>query len=190
MAEISVRKKEILTLAAQLFRTKGYHAASMRDIAKAASIQVSTLYSHFANKEDILKAICTLVIPELSATPNKLTEMVAVKIKFKHLLQKHIRYAVSHPDYYLVCMQDWKQLQGDNLIQQQNNWKKYCSQFMDLLSEAKQKNKIRKLDPQQIMYACFGAIQLNCQNINLTQPDKINLTKQLTKLLMNGIFKK
>ncbi|MBC5768493.1 TetR/AcrR family transcriptional regulator [Ramlibacter albus] len=51
------RLPRVLDEAARLFRTKGYEATSVRDIAKAAGILPGSLYSHFATKEDLLAAV-------------------------------------------------------------------------------------------------------------------------------------
>lgn len=48
------RRPEIISAAAQLFATEGYHGASMRSMAKAASLQAGSLYSHFAGKDELL----------------------------------------------------------------------------------------------------------------------------------------
>jgi AcrR family transcriptional regulator len=47
----------LLNEAARLFRTKGYESTSVRDIARAAGILPGSLYSHFATKEDLLRAV-------------------------------------------------------------------------------------------------------------------------------------
>ena len=48
------KRAEILRRAAAAFREKGFHAASMRDIAKAAGIVPGAIYYYFASKEDLL----------------------------------------------------------------------------------------------------------------------------------------
>ncbi|MCB0078539.1 MAG: TetR family transcriptional regulator [Anaerolineales bacterium] len=50
----SARKQEIIAEAAQLFATRGYHATSMRDLAKALALQGGSLYSHIDSKEELL----------------------------------------------------------------------------------------------------------------------------------------
>ena len=47
----------LLDEAARLFRSKGYEATSVRDIARAAGILPGSLYAHFATKEDLLAAV-------------------------------------------------------------------------------------------------------------------------------------
>jgi AcrR family transcriptional regulator len=50
-------KDDILSAAAQIFSQKGFHAASMQDIAQAVNLQKASLYHHIASKQDILLAI-------------------------------------------------------------------------------------------------------------------------------------
>ena len=47
-------REAILESAAQVIRQKGYHAASMADIAEAVQLQKASLYHHFSSKQDIL----------------------------------------------------------------------------------------------------------------------------------------
>jgi AcrR family transcriptional regulator len=47
-------KDQILLAAAQIFRTKGFHAASMQDIAEAVKLQKASLYYHVSSKQEIL----------------------------------------------------------------------------------------------------------------------------------------
>ncbi len=51
-------KKEILASSQHVLKEKGYAATSVRDIAKALDMEPASLYSHFKNKEDILKITC------------------------------------------------------------------------------------------------------------------------------------
>ena len=50
-------RDEILEAAAQIFREKGFHAASMQDIAEAVNLQKASLYHHVASKQEILLAL-------------------------------------------------------------------------------------------------------------------------------------
>jgi AcrR family transcriptional regulator len=54
-----VPREEILQRASVLFYERGYGATSIRDIADAVGISSSTMYHHFANKQDVLYAIVT-----------------------------------------------------------------------------------------------------------------------------------
>ena len=58
------RSERILDEASKLFRTVGYEAARIEDIADAAELSVGTLYNYFANKGDILLAMVVLEVEE------------------------------------------------------------------------------------------------------------------------------
>ena len=47
-------RDDILDAAAQVFRKKGFHGASMADIADSVNLQKASLYHHVTSKQDIL----------------------------------------------------------------------------------------------------------------------------------------
>jgi AcrR family transcriptional regulator len=52
-----VPREEILQRASLLFWERGYGATSIRDIAEAVGLSSSTMYHHFANKQDVLYSL-------------------------------------------------------------------------------------------------------------------------------------
>jgi AcrR family transcriptional regulator len=56
-APSSARRDAILAAATELFAERGYHAVGMRVIAEAVGIRTSSLYHHFASKQQLLAAI-------------------------------------------------------------------------------------------------------------------------------------
>lgn len=53
-------KEKILAVSIDLFAQKGFKEVSVREIAKEVGIKASSLYKHYANKEDILSSIFDL----------------------------------------------------------------------------------------------------------------------------------
>jgi len=51
------RRAQLLDAAARLFRERGFHATSMRDIAKAVGMLSGSIYYHFDSKEEMLLAV-------------------------------------------------------------------------------------------------------------------------------------
>jgi TetR/AcrR family transcriptional regulator, cholesterol catabolism regulator len=56
LVEVS-RRQAIEDVASELFREHGYAGTSIRDIARALSVQGASLYAHVTSKEDVLWAI-------------------------------------------------------------------------------------------------------------------------------------
>jgi AcrR family transcriptional regulator len=56
-AEDSAKRRQIVDGARAVFLARGFDAASMSDIARAAGVSKGTLYVYFANKEELFQAI-------------------------------------------------------------------------------------------------------------------------------------
>lgn len=56
-AEDSAKRRQIVEGARQIFLARGFDAASMNDIAKAAGVSKGTLYVYFKDKEQLFAAI-------------------------------------------------------------------------------------------------------------------------------------
>ena len=59
---------DIISAAAKVFRTKGYHAATVRDIASELGILKGSLYHHLASKEELLYLVVKEPIAQMSRT--------------------------------------------------------------------------------------------------------------------------
>lgn len=51
------KKNKIIKAAIEIFSKKGFHRATIRDIAAKADVSIGLIYFYFKNKEDILKEI-------------------------------------------------------------------------------------------------------------------------------------
>ena len=56
-ADDSAKRRQIVDGAREIFLARGFDAASMSDIAKAAGVSKGTLYVYFKNKEELFAAI-------------------------------------------------------------------------------------------------------------------------------------
>lgn len=54
-ARTRTTRRKIVTAAAALFVTDGYHATTLEQIAASAGVAVQTVYFHFGNKRSVLK---------------------------------------------------------------------------------------------------------------------------------------
>ena len=56
-AKSAAKREQIIAEAYRAFATRGYHGSSLREIAAAAGVGLSTVQHHFAGKEDLLVAV-------------------------------------------------------------------------------------------------------------------------------------
>lgn len=60
------RREQILQVATEVFAEKGYHPASMDDIANAAGVSKPVLYQHFESKTELFSTVMDTAIAELA----------------------------------------------------------------------------------------------------------------------------
>ncbi|MBU2550224.1 MAG: TetR/AcrR family transcriptional regulator [Proteobacteria bacterium] len=59
------RRRQICQGALRLFREKGFHGTSMREIARASDIGLGNIYNYFKKKEDILYRVHSNILDQL-----------------------------------------------------------------------------------------------------------------------------
>ncbi len=88
-------KKRILTTAAEVFARKGYHEATMDDIASAIGVSKGAVYQYFESKEKLFQELCLVNAGELEeALRSGFTDGAFHKVAEEHMdaeLERHTR---------------------------------------------------------------------------------------------------
>ena len=115
MVELT-RRQAIEDVASDLFRERGYAATSIRDIARALSVQGASLYAHVTSKEDVLWAIVDRAASRFEAAadraegaaeasrPGDPAEAIAA------LVRAHVEVLTADVDEAGVFVHEWRAL--------------------------------------------------------------------------------
>ena len=68
---IVTRRKQIVRAAIQLFRVKGFHPTTTREIAASAGFSIGTLYEYIRSKDDVLYLVCDSIFEEVTSKITK-----------------------------------------------------------------------------------------------------------------------
>ena len=98
------RRRELLNEAAWLFRQKGYHATSVRDVCSAVGMLPGSLYSHFASKEDLLVAVYQAGIAEISEAVTNAPAAGDPWARFEAACTAHLEALLKSSDYPQVVV--------------------------------------------------------------------------------------
>ena len=63
---VEKRRQQILQASIRLFREKGFHRATTREIAQTAGFSIGTLYDYVRTKEDVLYLISDRIFHKVS----------------------------------------------------------------------------------------------------------------------------
>lgn len=65
------RRGQILRAALEVFGRRGFHGATIREIASQAGLAEGTIYLYFPSKQDVLKGAFALIAEEAAASPDE-----------------------------------------------------------------------------------------------------------------------
>ncbi len=65
------RRHELIEAAVQVFKEKGFHETTVRDIGRAAGMTQGTIYNYVASKDDILYLVCDRIVSEYQEETRK-----------------------------------------------------------------------------------------------------------------------
>lgn len=103
MKNLTPKQKEILGVALELFRIKGFADTSMRDIAEQMNVKAASLYAHLTSKEEILEWISSDVQKRFMERFDEITSSVhSPEEKFTLVLQNHISSIFENVKLYEV----------------------------------------------------------------------------------------
>jgi AcrR family transcriptional regulator len=105
-------RDEILDAAAQIFREKGFHAASMQDIAQAVNLQKASLYHHISSKQEILLSLLDqgldLLIERIEAV---VSQPLPADEKLRQAIHVYLQAMLEHIDLAAVLFLEHRSLE-------------------------------------------------------------------------------
>lgn len=94
------RRGRLLDSAAKLFSERGFHATSMRDIAKAVGMLSGSIYYHFESKEEMMLAVYIVGAQRLSdAVEAAVTHESEPWRRLEAACAAHMRTLLTYRDY-------------------------------------------------------------------------------------------
>lgn len=107
-------RDDIVQAATRVFSERGYHGASMTDVANALGMRKPSLYHHVRKKEDLLFAIHEQMVDELIAsTMTVFSSSAPAEEKLRGILRVAMGFVGRHQDGVTVFLAEHRALSGD-----------------------------------------------------------------------------
>lgn len=184
------RKEEIVRVAAQLFKEKGYTAVTMRDLAAKMGIKAASLYNHITSKQDILDAV---IISLAEAFTNGMQGIKSSNTnsidKLKQIIQLHVTLS-SQNSYGMASLNnDWMHLEK-RLDYYKTLRVEYEDDFRTILVDGIAAGEIIEANPEVMLFSILTTLR----SLYVWIPKKENLnleefTTTLHHILIEGINK-
>lgn len=153
-----LRQGDILKAAERVFATKGYHKATIQDVAKEAQYAVGTIYLYFKHKEvlylDLVERKITDLISEVKKEVSKTGD---AKEKIRVLVRQQLTYFEENQDFFRIYFSErgglrWaiKDKVSKSVL---DKFVIYLDYITELLKDAQEKLLIRKdLEAKRLAY--------------------------------------
>lgn len=152
----SVREK-ILAAAVQLFAEYGYHAATMRDIARVTGIQAASIYYHYANKQALLVEIMDTHMRHLNETLEQILQRRSPVVeRLYEAIANHIRLHTTYKPEFFIIDTEIRALEGENRMAILALRDRYESLLQALLREGIEQGDFRPIDVKITSYALIA----------------------------------
>jgi len=183
---MSISRDNILVSAAQVFYQKGYHGASMADIAHAVGLQKATLYHHFGSKQEILAELldrAMLIITENMEDVLRLD--CAPDEKIKLAMRAYLRVLCEQAEISSVLLLEYRSLEKDLYKRHIQNRDKFEKMWRDLVDEGVDSGVFSTDSVSMTVWAMLGVLNWT---ITWYRPDGKLSGEEIADLFSNMIL--
>ena len=184
-------REDILEAAAQVFRQKGFHGASMNDIAEAVSLQKASLYHHVSSKQEILLELLDRALELLNERISVITgQNISADEKLRLMIREYLQILAENMDLAAVLLFEHRSLEKKQHLRHIPNRDKFEALWREVITEGVNQKIFTCDNPALATRALLGIM-----NWTLTwyRPDGEltiqQIADQYSALLLNGLLK-
>lgn len=184
------RKEEIIKIAANLFKDKGYNAISMRDLAAEMDMKAASLYNHISGKQEILAAIILEVANEFTKGMNLVFSQNTTSLqKIESLITLHIDITLNYSEALASLNNDWMHLEAQNLTDYIKMRDGYENNFRTIIQQGIESKEIKPHHPEVILFSILSTLRtLYLWQEKRGKLDVNVLKKDMVAVLIKGII--
>lgn len=181
----------LLIAAARLFRTEGYHAATMRRIAAQAGMEAGSVYYHFRSKTEILDAVLDRGVRELFDETRAWVEAnpdAPFREAFTQLVDLHMRFLHAHRDFTAANILLFPVLNDRLRARHRPLRKAYAGLWDDVLQHYRNVGALRSdIAIQPLRRFTLGALNWTVEWFDADRFDVAMLSSRVARLLLDGM---
>ena len=191
MTESNNRREFIIQKAAELFKEKGYKAASMRELAAKVGMEAASLYNHIAGKDDLLKDICLNVCKKYHLHLDELkNSKFDCTLQVEKIIRFHVREMLENYDFVYVTDQNWRQLKEPGLSVCRELRRNYRKRLTAIIQQGMDEEEIDAMDANSVVMILLNAISAVDQwHRIVNKVNSVELENTIVSVLINGIRK-
>jgi len=188
--QFDAKLDSILRQAAAVFCARGYHRASIRDIARATGVSLAGLYYYFSSKSELLYLIQQHAFETMVARARAALESLAdPEDRLRTFVEVHLKFFTEHPNEMKVLTHEEKSLEDERRREVHALKKDYYRLCYEQVEEIKQKRKLKDLNTRLAVLSLFGMMNWIYTWYNpRVDPEASTLAREMADIFLKGIL--
>lgn len=175
----------VLQRAAEVFAERGFHRASIRDLARATGMSLAGHYYYFQSKNEALFRICDHVLRLILETFEDRAKAIDDPLeRLRLLVLTHLEISLSHMREMKVLSHEAESLRGEYLARIRQTKKRYYDSLVSILREIRGDRRGNGRELRLAAMTLFGSMNWT---YTWYRPEVDGDAKRLTDVML-GIF--
>ncbi|MEK4424000.1 TetR/AcrR family transcriptional regulator [Solibacillus sp. FSL K6-1523] len=156
------RRQQIIHAGVKLFKEKGFHRATTRELAKAAGFSIGTLYEYIRTKEDVLFLVCDNIFDEVMNRLSQFSGTAGTMDDLKEAIRQYYLLIDSMLDEFTIMYQETKSLPKQAMHYVLDKEVEMVAIFEGILRNCKKSNAISL--PDEAIYLAANHVVVQGQS--------------------------
>ena len=180
----------ILRQAAAVFYERGYHQASMRDIARATGVSLAGLYYYFSSKEELLYLIQRHTFESiLESARRRVAEIAEPEERLRELVKLHLQFFLEHPNEMKVLTHEEQWLSRKRGGEVRAIKRAYYKLWLEQVEKLKRELRLEGLNTRLALLSLFGMMNWNYTWYNpRIDPGASDCAEVMAGIFLRGIL--
>ncbi len=153
------RKEQIYSTARSLFSERGYHATTVRDIARELNMQGGSLYAHIESKEDVLWELVNRAAEQfLGAVEPIVQSDTPPTDKLREMVRAHVSVVADNLGDAAVFLHEWRFLGEGRRAEIAGLRDRYESLYRHVIEEGIASGEFAPADPKMAAMLVLSAV--------------------------------
>lgn len=150
-------RERVVRAAAELFRTRGFEAASMRELAEMVGLGKSSLYHHIPGKQELLGEIMDRGVDKLrTALEQVATADLPAAERLRLAVRTHVLTYIEHRDSVTCFIQEGRALTTEQRQAYVAKRDEYEARFRQIVATGIASGEFRAADVKLAVFAVLG----------------------------------
>jgi AcrR family transcriptional regulator len=125
-------RERLLENGAALFADRGFHGVGVEELGESVGLTGPSLYRHFRTKKALLAEMLISVSKSLlEGATQVVTENLDPQLTLSALIDRHVEFAIGHPDLIRVHERDFSNLEDEDAGQVRRLQRRYVELWVD-----------------------------------------------------------